>query len=136
MNSPISMFVLFQISSRYSCSFAFSYVIPIGMIQAITNQQVGFNVITELIIGYALLGRPVTMMMFKPVNNPYQLYFNPYFHTMFSALNLASHFKLGHYMKIPPRPMFWSQVIATVVTSAIQLGVQAGCFCQSDQRGM
>ncbi|KAJ7363011.1 OPT oligopeptide transporter protein-domain-containing protein, partial [Mycena albidolilacea] len=75
----------------------FSYVIPIGMIQAITNQQVGFNVITELIIG---LGAP----------NPYQLYFNPYFHIMFSALNLASHFKLGHYMRIPPRPMFWSQV--------------------------
>jgi hypothetical protein len=30
---------------------AFFYVIPIGMIQAITNQQVGLNVITELIIG-------------------------------------------------------------------------------------
>jgi hypothetical protein len=40
-------------------------VIPIGMIQAITNQQVGLNVITELIIGYALPGRPVAMMMFK-----------------------------------------------------------------------
>jgi len=35
------------------------------MIQAITNQQVGLNVITELIIGYALPGRPVAMMMFK-----------------------------------------------------------------------
>lgn len=44
---------------------AFVYVIPIGMIQAITNQQVGLNVITELIIGYALPGRPVAMMMFK-----------------------------------------------------------------------
>jgi hypothetical protein len=44
---------------------AFVYVIPIGMIQAITNQQVGLNVITELIIGYALPGHPVAMMMFK-----------------------------------------------------------------------
>lgn len=44
---------------------AFFYVIPIGMIQAITNQQVGLNVITELIIGYGLPGRPVAMMMFK-----------------------------------------------------------------------
>jgi OPT oligopeptide transporter protein len=35
------------------------------MIQAITNHQVGLNVITELIIGYALPGRPVAMMMFK-----------------------------------------------------------------------
>lgn len=44
---------------------AFVYIIPIGMIQAITNQQVGLNVITELIIGYALPGRPIAMMMFK-----------------------------------------------------------------------
>lgn len=44
---------------------AFAYIIPIGMIQAITNQQVGLNVITELIIGYALPGRPIAMMMFK-----------------------------------------------------------------------
>lgn len=44
---------------------AFVYVIPIGMIQAITNQQIGLNVITELIIGYMLPGRPIAMMMFK-----------------------------------------------------------------------
>lgn len=44
---------------------AFVYFIPIGMIQAITNQQVGLNVVTELIIGYALPGRPIAMMMFK-----------------------------------------------------------------------
>ena len=36
---------------------SFFYIIPIGMIQAITNQQVGLNVITELIIGYMLPGR-------------------------------------------------------------------------------
>ena len=41
------------------------YIIPIGMIQAITNQQVGLNVITELIIGYALPGHPIAMMLFK-----------------------------------------------------------------------
>jgi OPT oligopeptide transporter protein len=41
------------------------YLVPCGMIQAITNQQVGLNVITELIVGYALPGKPVTMMIFK-----------------------------------------------------------------------
>jgi hypothetical protein len=35
------------------------------MIQAITNQQVGLNVITELIVGYALPGKPLSMMIFK-----------------------------------------------------------------------
>ncbi|KAF7367756.1 Sexual differentiation process protein isp4 [Mycena sanguinolenta] len=97
---------------------AFTYVIPIGMIQAITNQQVGLNVITELIIGYALPGRPVAMMMFKTWG----------YITMAQALTFASDFKLGHYMKIAPRPMFWSQVVATVIAGTVQLGVQAWMF--------
>ncbi|KAH0835722.1 OPT oligopeptide transporter [Lanmaoa asiatica] len=97
---------------------AFFYVIPIGMIQAITNQQVGLNVITELIIGYALPGRPIAMMMFKTWG----------YITMTQALSFASDFKLGHYMKIPPRLMFWSQVIATIVAGTVQLGVQSWMF--------
>ncbi|EPQ50620.1 small oligopeptide transporter [Gloeophyllum trabeum ATCC 11539] len=96
----------------------FVYTIPIGMIQAITNQQVGLNVITELIIGYALPGRPIAMMMFKTWG----------YITMTQALQFTSDFKLGHYMKIPPRPMFWCQVLATVVAGTVQLGVQAWMF--------
>lgn len=43
----------------------FLYTVPIGIIQAITNQQIGLNVVTELIVGYALPGRPIAMMLFK-----------------------------------------------------------------------
>ncbi|THH02009.1 hypothetical protein EW026_g784 [Hermanssonia centrifuga] len=97
---------------------AFIYVIPIGIIQAITNQQVGLNVITELIIGYALPGKPIAMMMFKTWG----------YITMAQALTFTSDFKLGHYMKVPPRPMFWCQVIATAVAGTVQLGVQSWMF--------
>jgi len=108
---PVWAFVLALLIS-------FFYVIPIGMIQAITNQQVGLNVITELIIGFALPGHPVAMMMFKTWG----------YITMTQALNFASDFKLGHYMKIAPRYMFWSQVVATIVAGTVQLGVQAWMF--------
>ncbi|KAL4076570.1 OPT oligopeptide transporter protein-domain-containing protein [Scleroderma yunnanense] len=97
---------------------AFVYIIPIGMIQAITNQQVGLNVITELIVGYALPGRPLAMMMFKTWG----------YITMTQALQFASDFKLGHYMKIPPRTMFCAQVIASVISGTVQLGIQAWMF--------
>ena len=88
------------------------------------------SVITELIIGYALPGRPIAMMMFKTWG----------YITMAQALTFTSDFKLGHYMKIPPRPMFWSQVVATVVAGTVQLGVQAWMFtniqdiCSPDQK--
>ena len=50
-----------------------------------------FSVITELVIGYALPGRPIAMMMFKTWG----------YITMAQALTFSSDFKLGHYMKIP-----------------------------------
>jgi OPT family oligopeptide transporter len=88
------------------------------MIQAITNIQIGVSVIAELIIGYALPGRPTAMMLFKTYG----------YITVAQALTFTSDFKLGHYMKIPPRAMFWAQVIATVVAGTVQLGVQAWMF--------
>lgn len=92
------------------------------MIQAITNQQVGLNVITELIIGYTLPGRPIAMMMFKTWG----------YITMAQALQFSSDFKLGHYMKIPPRAMFTSQVVATIIAGTVQLGVQSWMFAHID----
>ena len=47
---------------------------------------------------------------------------------MAQALMFTSDFKLGHYMKVPPRPMFWGQVVATVIAGTVQLGVQAWMF--------
>jgi OPT family oligopeptide transporter len=99
-------------------SSAFVYVIPIGVIQAITNNEVGLNVITELIIGYALPGHPLAMMMFKTWG----------YITMVQALQFTGDFKLGHYMKIPHRPMFVCQVVATIIAGTVQLGVQSWMF--------
>jgi OPT family oligopeptide transporter len=97
---------------------AFAYTIPIGVILAITNQEITINVITELIIGYLLPGRPIAAMMFKTWGSL----------SLYQALNFIGDFKLGHYMKIPPRPMFFCQVVATVVAATVQLAVQAWLF--------
>ena len=47
---------------------------------------------------------------------------------MIQALNFASDLKLGHYMKIAHRPMFFCQIASTVVAGTVQLGVQAWMF--------
>jgi OPT family oligopeptide transporter len=100
------------------------------LIEATTNQQVGLNVITELIIGYALPDRPIAMMLFKTWG----------YNTMSQAVEFTTNFKLGHYMKVPHRPMFWCQIVATVVSGTVQLSVQAWMFsniedfCSPDQR--
>lgn len=48
-----------------SIAFATVMSLPIGIIQAITNLQIGLNVITEFIMGYMQPGKPLALMMFK-----------------------------------------------------------------------
>ncbi|KAG6330038.1 hypothetical protein ID866_9050, partial [Astraeus odoratus] len=93
-------------------AIALVYAVPIGMIVAITNQPIGLNVITELIIGYALPGRPIAMMMFKTWG----------FMSMYQSLIFASDLKLSHYMKVPPRTMF-CDVLSAALDSGLGLSI-------------
>ncbi|KAH6838204.1 oligopeptide transporter 9 [Perilla frutescens var. hirtella] len=90
----------------FACAIAFVYTLPIGIISATTNQTPGLNVITEYIIGYAYPGRPVANMCFKVYG----------YISMMQALTFISDFKLGHYMKIPPRAMFNVQIVGTIIS--------------------
>ncbi|GAW27068.1 putative OPT family Small oligopeptide transporter [Rosellinia necatrix] len=42
---------------------------------------------------------------------------------MQQALYFAQDLKLGHYMKVPPRTMFWSQLVASVWSAIVQVTV-------------
>jgi OPT family oligopeptide transporter len=109
---------------------AFVFTVPIGVIQAMTNFQITLSVIAELIPGYALPGHPIAMMIFKTLG----------YNAMFKALSITNNYKFAHYMKVPHRPMFFCQIVATVVAGTVQLGVQAWMFshiedlCSSDQK--
>ncbi|KAF9273528.1 hypothetical protein BGZ88_003716 [Linnemannia elongata] len=69
------------------------FVLPVGIVQAITNQQPGLNIITEYAIGYLLPGHAIANVTFKTYGYIVNI----------QALNFVSDLKLGHYMKIPPR---------------------------------
>ncbi|EPS39632.1 hypothetical protein H072_6564 [Dactylellina haptotyla CBS 200.50] len=96
-----------------SIILAAAYLIPVGIIQATTGIPISLNVISELIIGYMLPGRPTATMIFKTFSTL----------TVSRANSFTEDLKLGHYMKIPPRPMFWAQVTAAVWTSILQVVV-------------
>lgn len=63
-------------------------------------QTPGLNIITEYIMGIILPGRPIANVCFKTYG----------YMSMAQAVSFLSDFKLGHYMKIPPRSMFLVQV--------------------------
>ncbi|KAH8651252.1 OPT family small oligopeptide transporter [Xylariales sp. PMI_506] len=89
------------------------FSLPIGIIQAVTNNQIGLNVLTEFVFGYIQPGRPLALMIFKTFG----------YITMSQALGFVSDLKFGHYMKIPPRTMFMAQVVATTFSCFIQIFV-------------
>ncbi|KAG0464539.1 hypothetical protein HPP92_020608 [Vanilla planifolia] len=74
-----------------------------------TTQGNGINVITEYIIGLILPGKPLANVAFKTYGTI----------SMGSALYLLSDLNLGHYMKIPPKAMFISQLAGTIINSTI-----------------
>lgn len=107
----------------------FIFLLPVGVIFALTNIAVGLNVISEFIIGYLVPGKPLCMMFFKTYT----------YITNNQAVTFAQDMKLGHYMKVKPRLMFWVQIVASVWTSIVQVAILRWAYgsidnlCAADQ---
>ncbi|KAL5059377.1 hypothetical protein RYX36_030981 [Vicia faba] len=93
-------------------AIALVFTLPIGVIEATTNTRSGLNVITELVIGFIYPGKPLANVAFKTYGHI----------SMVQALGFLGDFKLGHYMKIPPKSMFMVQLVGTVVASSVNFG--------------
>ncbi|PWN27910.1 OPT-domain-containing protein [Jaminaea rosea] len=89
------------------------YYLPSGFIYALTGTQIGVNLVSELVAGYALPSKSLPNMMVK----------------LYSQVGLTQGFlcsqnlKLGHYMKVSPRLTFWVMLIGTVWASVVQVFV-------------
>ncbi|KAG6477227.1 oligopeptide transporter 3-like [Zingiber officinale] len=96
-------------------AFALAWIVtlPIGVIQATTNQQPGYDIIAQFMIGYVLPGKPIANLLFKIYGRISTVH----------ALSFLADLKLGHYMKIPPRCMYIAQLVGTVVAAVVNLAV-------------
>lgn len=97
----------------FAGAMAFVFTLPISIITATTNQTPGLNIITEYVMGIIYPGRPIANVCFKVYG----------YMSMAQAVSFLNDFKLGHYMKIPPRSMFLVQFIGTILAGTINLAV-------------
>ncbi|GLT62171.1 hypothetical protein SLA2020_348280 [Shorea laevis] len=97
----------------FAGAMAFVFTLPISIITATTNQTPGLNIITEYAMGLIYPGRPIANVCFKTYG----------YMSMAQAVSFLSDFKLGHYMKIPPRSMFLVQFIGTILAATVNLAV-------------
>ncbi|KAK2419723.1 oligopeptide transporter [Trifolium repens] len=97
----------------FAFALAFVVTLPVGVILATTNQQPGYDVIAQFMIGYILPGKPIANLLFKIYGRTSTVH----------ALSFLSDLKLGHYMKIPPRCMYTAQLVGTLVAGVVNLSV-------------
>ncbi|KAF8758042.1 hypothetical protein HU200_010797 [Digitaria exilis] len=93
----------------FACAVAFIFTLPISIITATTNTTPGLNVITEYIFGLIMPGKPIANVCFKVYG----------YISMNQSVSFLTDFKLGHYMKIPPRSMFLVQLIGTIIAGTV-----------------
>lgn len=96
-----------------AAAIAMVFTLPISIITATTNQTPGLNVITEYIMGLINPGKPIANVCFKTFG----------YISMSQAVSFLNDFKLGHYLKIPPRSMFIVQFVGTMIAGVINTGV-------------
>ncbi|KAI3899039.1 hypothetical protein MKW92_034115 [Papaver armeniacum] len=92
---------------------AFVVTLPIGVVQATTNQQPGYDIIAQFMFGYILKEKPIASLLFKIYGRISTVH----------ALSFLSDLKLGHYMKIPPKCMYTAQLAGTIIAGIVNLGV-------------
>lgn len=89
------------------------FLIPMTYLYAISGVTEGLNVLTELVVGYALPGHPEALMFVKAFG--YNINGQADFYT--------SDQKMGLYAKIPPRAMYRGQLLSAILTCFVAYGV-------------
>ncbi|KAL3421527.1 OPT oligopeptide transporter [Phlyctema vagabunda] len=93
----------------YGIALCLVFVIPIGIINAITGIEVTLNVLAEFIGGSWVAGNALAMNYFKSFG----------YVTCAHALRFSNDLKLAHYVKIPPKHTFFAQMFASLVSTFV-----------------
>ncbi|KAH7100232.1 OPT oligopeptide transporter [Auriculariales sp. MPI-PUGE-AT-0066] len=113
----------------YGVFLALIFCVPIGIILSTTNVSITLNVLAEFIGGAWFEGNALAMNFFKSYG----------YVTTAHTLNFAQDLKLAHYTHIPPRVTFFAQMVATLVSTFVAVGIMnyqltIDNVCESDQK--
>ncbi|KAJ5933993.1 hypothetical protein N7454_006322 [Penicillium verhagenii] len=89
------------------------FLIPMSYLYALSGTTEGLNVVTELIVGYALPGHPEALMFVKAFG----------YNINGQADTYLSDQKMGFYAKVPPRAMYRGQVMSAIITALVAYAV-------------
>ncbi|KAL7816243.1 OPT domain-containing protein [Trichoderma gracile] len=97
----------------YGIALCLIFMIPTGIIYAMTGIEVTLNVLAEFIGGSFVEGNALAMCFFKTYG----------YVTCSHALSFANDLKIAHYVKIPPRITFFAQMVPTLVSTFVCVSI-------------
>ncbi|CAN3356243.1 oligopeptide transporter 2 [Diutina catenulata] len=106
--TDVSVWVIF-----FAIGMNFIFLIPITCVYSRLGFSFGLNVLIELIVGYAVPGNPNAINIAK----------NYGYNIDAQAENYITNQKQAHYLRIPPRALFRTQMVGVIVGSFVQLGM-------------
>ncbi|KIH94024.1 hypothetical protein SPBR_05582 [Sporothrix brasiliensis 5110] len=93
----------------YGLGLCVVFIVPIGVIRAMTGIDVSLGILAEFIGGALVPGNQLAMNYLKAYGMV----------TASHALSFTNDLKLAHYVKIPPRQTFSVQMAATLVSTFV-----------------
>lgn len=84
-------------------------LVPLGIIRAVSGQSIGLNVLSELVIGYIMPGKPVANTVFKTFA----------YNSLAQSLDLIEDSKLGLMIHCPQKDVFICQYIGTAIGAIV-----------------
>lgn len=106
VNTPVWTFL-------FAIGMNLVFIIPFGLLYAISGLSLDVNVLTELIMGYALPGNGNALMITKAVATNF----------LSQTDNYVTNQKQALYARIPPRALFRVQMVGVLVTCFASVGI-------------
>ncbi|KJX98550.1 opt oligopeptide transporter like protein [Zymoseptoria brevis] len=85
------------------------FILPIGIIQAVTGMPIAINTLAAILGGLINAGNANGLIFFKCWA----------YLSSWQALGFLGDLKLAHYVKVPPRTAFWCQIVATIIFAVV-----------------
>ncbi|THU48677.1 hypothetical protein C4D60_Mb06t01530 [Musa balbisiana] len=107
-----------QLQLRYwgvvlACALVFIFLLPEGVMMATTSSEFSIKLLLEILIGYLQSGKPIANIAFTTYGS--------------TAINTAKYFtmdmKRAYYMKIPPKVMFFIQILGNILACVVSFSV-------------
>lgn len=97
----------------FAIAINFVFLIPICSLASRTSFSFGLNVLVELIVGYAIPGNGLALMLIKALG----------YNIDAQAENYITNQKIAHYTSIPPWALFRVQMLSIILNAFVFLGI-------------